>query len=182
MVHLAGQTPRFALHHHMLMHLIVATFRIHVRQLFITAQPVFEEPQVPVWVIGMLQPFAHEAEPPVDPIACHRMIRLRHDPTKLFLALRRHHLIRIEDENPVMLERQVLQRPVFFLRPDAIERELHDLCPKPRGDFLRPIRALRINDEDFIRPSHRSQAARKIHRFVLDRDEYGDGDSHRARD
>src|SRR5437763_9574665 len=100
-----------------------------------------EEPQVPVWVVGMTQPFPHEHEMAVDPVAgditCFRD-RLR----ELLRGFRRQSFVRVENEDPVMAERQVLERPVFFLRPGAVELELHDLCATLFRDRYRPVGAL----------------------------------------
>ncbi len=65
---------------------------------------------------------------------------------------RRQYFVGIENENPLVPEREIFQRPVFFLRPGAIEFELHDPRAKLFRDALRPIRALRVDHENFIGP------------------------------
>src|SRR5437763_15736767 len=99
-----------------------------------------KEPQVPVWVVRMTQPFPHEHEMAIDPVAGD-IARFRDRLRELLLRFRRQSFIRVENEGPVMAERQVLQRPVFFLRPGAGALELHDLCAALFRDRYRPVAA-----------------------------------------
>ena len=91
-----------------------------------------KEPQIPVRIIGVPQPAAHEHEAAVDPIS-RRLARVRDRGPKLCLRLRRQDFVGIEDENPFVAERKVFQRPVFFLRPGAVEFKLDD----PRAKLFR---------------------------------------------
>ena len=159
------------------MHLVVPALRIDVGEFFVAAEAVFEESQIPVRVVGVPQPFSHEHETPVDPVAGDGMIGVGDDGAKFRLGFRRQHFIGVEDENPLVPERNILQRPVFFLRPPAVEFELHDLRTVILGDLLRAIRARGIHDHDLVRPMHRGQAGREIRCLVLDR--YDDGNWYR---
>ena len=79
----------------------------------------------------MPEPFPHEHETPVDPIT-RNLTGLRDCLGEFLLCFRRQDFVGVEDENPFVMERQVFERPVFFLRPGAIEFELHD----PRAQLL----------------------------------------------
>ena len=174
-----------ALDDDVLVDLVVAAARVGVGQFFVAPEPVPEQPQIPVRVIGVLQPAVHEHEAPVDPVPGRFRVTRRagHDPAKLLLRARRQHLVGVEDEHPVVAERQVFQRPVFLLGPGAAEMELHDFGPQPFGHFDRAVRALRIDDEHLVRPRDRAQAAFEVGRLVFDRHQDGNGDGrvHRAR-
>ena len=82
-----------------------------------------KQPKIPVRIIGMPKPAAHEHEAPVYPIAGD-VTGVRDGARKFFLRFRRQHLVGIEDEDPFVAERKVLQRPVLFLRPRPIEIEI----------------------------------------------------------
>ena len=91
-----------------------------------------EEPQIPVRIISVPQPAAHEHEAAIDPIS-RPLARVRDRGPKFCLGLCRQHFIGIEDENPGVPERKIFQRPVFFLRPGAVEFKLDD----PRAKLFR---------------------------------------------
>src|SRR5437016_6592625 len=99
----------------------------------------------------MPQPPAEEKETPVDPIA-HNLARVRNRAREFRFSLRRQDFVGIEDENPIVLERKMLKRPIFLLRPGAIEFELHYLRAVSLCDLRRDIRALRIDHENLVRP------------------------------
>ncbi len=65
-----------------------------------------------------------------------RLARVRDRGPKFCLGLRRQYFIGIEDENPVVAERKIFQRPVFFLRPGAVEFKLDDARAKLFRDAL----------------------------------------------
>ena len=71
---------------------------------------------------------------------------------KFLLRCRRQHFVGVENEDPFVPERQILERPILFLRPRPIEMKLHNLRAVFLGDGERAVRALRIDDEDFVRP------------------------------
>ncbi len=171
-IHLRLQAPGRSLHHDVLVHLVVSALRIAVGELLVTPQPVLEEAQVPVRVIGMLQPLAHEHETPVDPVARMRFVRIRNDPPNFRFSLRWEHLVGVEEKDPLILERQILQCPVLLLGPSAFEIKLHDFRTGLLGNLFRPVRALRIDNEHLISPIYRVQAPRQNLRFVLDGNNY----------
>src|SRR5437588_11920251 len=122
--------------------------------------------QIPIWIVGMPQPTSHEHEPTIDPVAgnitrsgdCFGEFRFR---------WRRQDLVGIEDENPFVAKLQVVERPVLFLRPGAIEFELHHFGAVLLGDRDRTIDALGIDHENFVRPFHGGEAAWQIGRFIF---------------
>src|SRR5438067_2382302 len=129
-----------------------------------------EKTQVPIRVIGMPEPFPHEHETPVDPITS-ELAGFRDGPGEFRFRFRRQDFVGIQDENPFVPEWQVLQGPVLFLGPGAVELKLHDLRPVLLRDLGRTIGALRIDHENFTGPANRVQATRQIASFVLYRDE-----------
>ena len=48
--------------------------------------------------------------------------------TEFCFGFRRQGFIGVEDENPVVAKREMLERPVLFLGPGAIEFELRHSC------------------------------------------------------
>src|SRR5204862_3801657 len=110
---------------------------------------------------------------PVDPIAVD-LAGFRDGPGEFRFRFWRQDFVGIQNENPFVPEWQVLQGPVLFLGPGAVELELHDLRPVLLRDLDRAVGALRIDHEDFIGPAHRLQATRQIISFVLYRDENRD--------
>src|ERR1700730_18032136 len=129
----------------------------------------------------MAQPAAEEKETPVDPVA-HNLARVRNRAREFRFSLRRQDFVSVEDENPIVLEREMLKRPIFLFRPDAIEFKLHHFRSKPLGNFRRAIRALRIDNENFVRPLHAAEATRQISGLVFDWNQHRDRypRSHRA--
>src|SRR5882724_3730933 len=114
----------------------------------------------------MPQPAPEEKETAVNKIT-HNLARVRNRTREFIFRLRRQDFVSIEDENPLILKRKMLERPIFLFRPNAIELKLHYLRAVSPGDFRRAISALRIDHENFRRPLHRAQATRQILRFVL---------------
>ena len=133
MVHLALQPPGAAFDHDVLMNLVVAAAGVAVDEALVAAEPMPEKTQVPVGIVGMFQPAVHEHEPAVDPVAVRRMRRIGRDRAEFRAGFRRQHLVGIEDEDPLVAPGQVFQRPVFFLRPSAVEFKLDD----PRAKLFR---------------------------------------------
>lgn len=126
-VHQAPQLLRGTLHDDMLVNLIVAAGRIDAGDFLVAAQAVFEEAEIPIGKVGVFQPTPHEHEATIDPITRDGILRIANDETNFLFAFGRQRFIGIENENPFVTERQVLKRPVFFLRPSAVVVELHDL-------------------------------------------------------
>src|SRR6266446_9909423 len=85
-----------------------------------------KQAEVPIWIVRMPKPSAHEHEAPVDPIASY-LTGVRNDPRKFRLRLRGQHFVGVEDEDPFITEGEVLQCPILFLGPCPIKMELHNL-------------------------------------------------------
>ncbi len=85
---------------------------------------------------------------------------------------RRHHLIGINNQDPVVLEGQRIKRPVLLLRIRAVEVELHDARPVLLGHEHGRVVALTVDHEDLVRPGQRRQASPEVLRLVLDRDDH----------
>src|SRR6266446_1959533 len=130
----------------------------------------------------MPQPTSHEHKTTIDPVTgnitrsgdCFGEFRFR---------LRRQDLVGIKNENPVVAKPHVLECPVLFLRPGAIEFELHHLGAVLLGDRDGTIGTLGIDHENFVRPFHTVEAARQIRRFIFDWNDEGNGNAraHRGR-
>ena len=132
-------------------------------------------PQVPIRIIGVAQPSPEEHETPIDPVTRHRRPPAR-SLANLRLRFRRQHLVSIEDENPFIPKGQMLERPVLFLRPGAIEIELHHraLPSAPRFRSTRPCFA-NLRRRSSSAHGYRREAPRQVVRFVLDRHDQGNG-------
>src|ERR1700719_1680229 len=132
-----------------------------------------KQTQVPIRVIRMLQPSPEEKEAPIDPIsddiAC-----IRDGAGNFDRGFGRQNFVRIQNQDPLIFERQIFQGPIFLLRPLPVEMKLNNVRAKIFGNFSRTISALRINHENFVRPSHGGETSRQVFRFVLDRDDYRD--------
>lgn len=126
-VHQASQLRRGTVHDDMLVNLVVAAGRIDAGDFLVVAQAVFEEAEIPVGKVGVLQPTSHEHEATIDPVTRDWVLRIADDETNFLFGFRWQRFIGIENENPFVTERQVLERPVFFLRPSAVVVELQDL-------------------------------------------------------
>src|ERR1700726_4880082 len=108
-----------------------------------------KQAQVPVWIISVTQPPAEKEKTSIDPIPGN-VTRICDRVGKLLLRFRRQNLIGIENKNPLVLERKILQPPVFLLRPGSVELKLFHASAVLLCDSRRFIRALRINYENFI--------------------------------
>src|SRR6267142_5940848 len=112
-IHLTTQTSSHTLHDYVLVHFIVPTMRIGVGQLFILPKGMTKQAEVPVRIIRMPKPSAHEHEAPVYPKASY-LTGVRNDPRKFRLRLRRQHFVGVEDEDPFVPEGEILQGPILF--------------------------------------------------------------------
>jgi hypothetical protein len=87
-----------------------------------------KEAQVPVWIIGVAQPLSHEHETPVNPeaggLAC-----ARDRGAKLRFRSSRQNFVGIEDEDPLVAEDKIFQRPVFLFRPGALNSNCTTWAP-----------------------------------------------------
>src|SRR2546423_11683280 len=130
----------------------------------------------------MPQPTSHEHKTTIDPVTGN-ITRLGDCFGEFRFRLRRQNLVGIENENPIVAKPHVLECPVLFLRPSAIEFELHHFGAVLSRDRDRIIGALGIDHENFVRPFHAVEAARQIRRFIYDWNDEGNRNAraHRGR-
>ncbi len=126
-IHQGGEAVRGALDDDVLVDFVVAARSIDVGDLFVTSKSVAKQAKVPVGKIRVFKPFAHKHEAPVDPVTVHCVLGIGDDGAKLGFGLGGEHFVGIENENPIMTEGEVFERPIFFLGPGAVEFKLHDL-------------------------------------------------------
>src|ERR1700730_10920863 len=124
MIHLTTQTAGWTLDDNMLVHFIVSTVRVRVGQFFIPPQRVTKQAEVPVRIIRMPKPSAHEHEAPVYPISG-GLTCARNRAGKFFLRPRRQHFVGVEDKDPFISKRKILQGPILFFPPLSVESEIH---------------------------------------------------------
>src|SRR6266567_8226866 len=138
--------------------------------------------KVPIRIVGMPQPAPHEHETTIDPVTSN-IACLGDCFVEFRFRWRRQNLVGIENENPFVAKRQVLERPILFLWPGAVEFELHHFGAEVLGDRDRAIRALGIDHENFVRPFHTVETARQIHRFIFNWNDDGNRNArvHRGR-
>ena len=130
----------------------------------------------------MPQPASHEHETTIDPVAGN-IARVGDSFGEFRFRLRRQDFVGIENENPFIAKLQVLERPVLFLRPGAVEFELHHFGAELLGNRDRTICALGIDDKNFVRPFHAVETAWQIHRFIFNWNDDGNRNArvHRGR-
>ena len=160
---LAGRT----LYDHMLVNLMISAVSIASRDLFVSSESMLEESKVPIGEVGMLERFAHEEITAVDPITGMSRIRVLNDLPYFLLCFGRQAFVCIEDENPFVFERQVVESPVFLFGPTSPVVELHDLSTFLLRDGNRTVRALGVYDEGFVNPVNGTQATLDVFFFVL---------------
>jgi hypothetical protein len=101
--------------------------------IFVPAELMLEEAKIPVWrPTPMAQAFAHEVVVSRDKVAVMIIVRLREYGNHIFSQGRRHSLIRVEKQNPLISEREVVQGPVF-LAGKIVESSLNDAGPHLPG-------------------------------------------------
>src|SRR6266446_1325072 len=100
-----------------------------------------KQAEVPIWIVRMPKPSAHEHEAPVDPIASD-LTGVRNDPRKFRLRRRRQHFVGVEDEDPFVPEGKILEGPILFFWPRPIKMELHNLGTVFLRDVDRAVCAL----------------------------------------
>jgi hypothetical protein len=85
-------------------------------------------------------------------------------------------LIGVDDQDPFVAEREVLQGPVLLLGVDAVEVERHDSRAMLRRDGRGGVAALAIDDEDLVGPGERGEASAQVGLLVLHRHEHAHPD------
>ena len=96
--------------------------------------------------------------------AVRRVVGIRHPGLNLFRQLRRHALVRIQGEDPVIGRDR--RRKVFLVDIPG-PRTADDPYGQMRGDSDRVVGALGIHDHDFVGPRDRFDRASDVDRFVL---------------
>jgi len=134
-IHQGGETARGAFDQDVFVDLIIAARGIDVGDLFVAAELMTKQAKVPIGEISVLEPFAHEHEAPVNPVAVHGVVRIGHDSAKLGFGVGREHFVGIENEHPFVTERQMGERPIFLLGPRAVEMKLFHLGTVRLSDF-----------------------------------------------
>src|ERR1700736_6194955 len=90
-------------HENVLMYLHIASVSFTIDQLLESAERVLEQTQIPIRVIGVLQPFAQKHESPINPISDDRIACLQRTPDLVCSPLH-HDLVRVEQKNPLIRE------------------------------------------------------------------------------
>ncbi len=143
----------------MLMRLVVPRVRTGpYRHLLVTAQLMLEETEVPGLGVSAV------ADPPAEEVILHvevEPVRLvaGSPPGDLLGKFGDHHLIGVDDEDPLVAKREVLQGPILLLGIRPVEMKLDDACPELCGDGRGFIGALAVDDEDLVSPRQREEAA-----------------------
>ena len=106
------------------------------------------------------------------------------EPAQLGGERRRHRLIGLEDQHPLVADRQVVEPPLEDPGDDpaVVVGEVHDLVGVPAGDLDRSVRALRVEHEELIHEAgHARERALEVRLLVAGGDEDGQGKSARCR-
>src|SRR5271165_7099272 len=85
------------------------------------------------------------------------------------------HFIGIDDQHPVVPERDIFESPGFLFGVASAELELDDGGPEPGCNLGGFVAAPAIDDEDFVRPRECRKAAPEVLGLVLDGHDYTDG-------
>ena len=97
------------------------------------------------------------------------------DPTGDLLGQLGHDdLVGVNDQDPLVAERQVVQCPVLLLGVGSVEMELDDRRAVLGGDLRGFVGALAVHDEDLVGPGQRGQAAIEVLGLVLDGHDHAD--------
>ena len=104
----------------------------------------------------MPQPASHEHKTTIDPVSGN-IPRVGDCLGKFRFGFRRQNFVSIKNKNPFVAKLQVLKRPILFLRPGAIEFELHHFGAVLLGNRNRTIGALRNRPQKFRPPISRSR-------------------------
>ena len=104
-VHFRVKMLCLSLNNHMLVDFVVSAGRVDPCQFFIASKPVAEQPEVPIRVVGMSEPFSHKHKATVDPIASGFFGVIGRDLSNFLLRCGWKHFVRIHDEHPFVAER-----------------------------------------------------------------------------
>src|SRR5271166_4256874 len=124
----------------MLVNFYVAAIGFTLDKFLKSALGMFEQAQIPVRVIGMSKPLAQKHEPPVNPVPGKAIADPRGGRYLLPAALHQN-LVRIEQKDPLVLKREIGERPVPFFGPTTAILKLYDLRPVILRDSARLVRA-----------------------------------------
>src|SRR5579864_7224040 len=62
-------------------------------------------------------------------------IAIANDLSNLITQIRRQNLVSVQQQDPIVLERKRIERPLPLLRPASMLVKLHHSCTKSTGDF-----------------------------------------------
>src|ERR1700730_4947707 len=99
----------------------------------------------------MPQPAAEEKETAADTATGNRA-RVCNRLGNFLTRSGRQRFIRIQNKDPLILKRKMLQCPILLFRPNAVELKLHHLRAVPLRDSNRTIGALRIDPQKILPP------------------------------
>src|SRR3954467_7986095 len=126
----------------MFMDLVVTALRRAHYKSLITTETVSEESKIPIRIVGVAEPSAHEHKPTIYPVAIFACAISGNNTREFVRCFWGEHLVGIEDKHPLVAKRQVLQRPVFLFRPHSIKIKLVHNRTGFFSDGLRAIRTV----------------------------------------
>ena len=143
---------------------------------FVSTEPVFEQAEVPCLGIAAV------ANPPAEEEVLHvqvESVRLigRRPARDLLRQFGHDHLVGVDDQDPLVAEREALERPVLLLGVGPVEVELDDGGPVFGGDAGRLVGALAVDDDHLVGPLQSGEASPQVLGLVLDGDDDADGDA-----
>src|SRR6185295_2318287 len=134
-------------------------------------------------VSAMLDRTAPEDLPAADVEARFRDLGTSEDVGDLLPQRLGQRLIGLEDQHPLVRDRQVVEPPLEDPRddPPVLVRQLDDLIGIAAGDLDRPVPALGVEDEDLVREAvHRNERPLDVRLLVAGGDQDGQGDFHES--
>ena len=159
------------IHHHVLVDLDVGHGRILILQAaFKTAPPFAKQRQFPEARIAMPQDLSEKIHLQANGIPVH--LRVLQRAPNFFNQFRRQSFIRIEQQNPIVRERQCVHGPLALLRPTPRIMKLDHLRAARLRNRNCVVRALGIDDIHFTEARKRFQAARQVAGLIAHRNDY----------
>src|SRR6185312_10743062 len=146
------------------------------RHPLVASEMMLEEPKVPGLGIAAVSDSSTEEEVLHVEVEAVRLV-LAGPPGNLLGQFGNDDLVGIDDQDPLVAERQIIKGPILLLGIGPIEVKLDDRGAMFGRDFGRLVRALTVHDEDFIGPGQGRQAAPEVLGLVLDGDQDADFDA-----
>lgn len=146
------------------------------RHLLEMGGPVFDESRNPqTRIAAMTDGAAEEHVEEVEPIGVDAFLLVFDRLADFVLKRLREHLVRIDQQHPLVADRQVVERPVLLLGVDAVEMELDDFRALRFGELDRTVGRLAVDDEHLVRPIERTNALDDVQLLILRRNDNGNG-------